>query len=177
MSVASDFRTDLRHADAARQRLDENFYPYVSRDGKFVPVERSAGSIFIQKHCHVDCIAAAKRGGSVTIEEKIVRWKGRRYTAMTVETHSNLERTIDQEIGDGWIATCTADYLLYAFQQEDKSLLVWLFDLPKFRKWFNGVFQAYAISDTSNDFYTTRCRVVPLRNIPDECVKLRNRAA
>jgi hypothetical protein len=172
----ADFRTDLAYAEAARLRLEANFYPQVCRDERFVALERSDGSIYIQRHCHVDCIVAVKSGGSATVEEKIVRWKGRQYSAIAVETHSNLERTGAEDIGDGWIATSVADFLLYAFQQEDESLLAWLFDLPKLREWFNGVFAMFPAVDTSNDRYTTRCRVVPLKDIPGGCVRVRSRA-
>jgi hypothetical protein len=169
----ADFRTDLAYAEAARLRLEANFYPQVCRDERFVALERSDGSIYIQRHCHVDCIVAAKSGGSATVEEKIVRWKGRQYSAIAVETHSNLERTGAEDIGDGWIATSVADFLLYAFQQEDGSLLVWLFHLPQLRTWFGGAYSKYTVADTKNDRYTTRCRVVPLEDIPPECIRLR----
>jgi hypothetical protein len=178
MSVATattDFRTDLAHADHARLRLETGFYPHVSRDGRFVGLDRSPGSLNIQRNCHVDCIVASKQGGSITVEEKLVRWPGYRYTAMTVETHSNLERTGAKDIGDGWIATSTADFLLYGFCQEDGRILVWLFDLPKLREWFVPVASNYRIADTPNTRYTTRCRVVPLADVPAAAVRMSNR--
>lgn len=168
----ADFRTDLAFTDERRALLDKHFYPAVSKDGRFVALGHSEGSLSIQRRCHVDCVVATQKG-SVTVEEKIVRWKGRAYTAITVETHSNLERTGAEPIGDGWIATSVADYLLYAFEQEDVALLVWLFVLPKLREWFTPRVAQYAIADTPNSRYTTRCRVVPLDAIPEECVRVR----
>jgi len=116
----------------------------------------------------------------VTFEEKIVRWPGYSYTAMTVETHSNLERCtkegIDPEgIGDGWIATSVADFLLYGFEQPDDSIRIWVFDLPKLRVWFNNCYRRYRISNTDNRLYTTRCRIVPLRDIAAGCVRVSDR--
>ncbi len=169
----SDFRTDLAFADKVRLQLEANFYPRFCRERRFVALERSDGSLYIQKHCHVDCVVANKSGGSATVEEKIVRWKGRVYDAVVIETHSNLEGSGVQAIGDGWIATSVADFLLYAFQQEDGSLLVWVFDLPNLRKWFVPLCDQFPVTDTSNGPYHTRCRVVPLSRIPEACIKLR----
>jgi len=177
LAVAADFRTDLAFADERRLRLEANFYAKYCRDNRFVSLERSDGSLYIQKHCHIDCVVASRAGGSLTVEEKIVRWKGRAYTAIVVETHSNLERTSDEPIGDGWIKTSVADCLLYAFEQEDGSLRVWLFDLPKLRGWFMQNFERFAVTDKRNDFYTTRCRVVPLDQIPSDCVRAQDKAA
>ena len=139
-------------------------------------LDRSPGSIYIQRNCHVDCIVASQRGGSVAIEEKIVRWPGRHYTAICIETHSNLERT-RETAPDGWIYTSVADYLLYAFEQEDeRSLRVSVFNLPKLRDWFityPGVFPI--TDDRSNIYYTTRCSVVALKKIPDDIYTLKEK--
>lgn len=166
------FKNDLNFANDGQKLLAECFYPKFARDEKFVPLVRSRGSIYIQRNCHIDCVMASKKGGSITVEEKIVRWPGRKYTAMTIETHSNLERTQDQKIGDGWIKTSTADYLLYAFQQENNDLLVWFFDMPELQRWFESNFLEYHISDTPNEFYTTRCRIVPVGDIPKSIICL-----
>jgi len=170
-----DFYTDLAYADSRRKRLDALFYPAASKEGRFVPLERSEGSINVQRSMHVDCIVASPKGGSITVEEKIVRWPGYSYTSITIETHSNLEKTGGSDIGDGWIVTSSADYLLYAFDQPDDRLLVWVFDLPLLREWFLESYTQYRITDSNNRFYTTRCRIVALEDIPSSCVLLRDR--
>lgn len=173
MTLPALFDRDLRFANEQRKRLDKYFYPKVARDGMFVALDRSPGSLYIQRNCHVDCIVASKKGGSVAIEEKIVRWKGRDYTAITVETHSNLERT-RETVGDGWIYTSVADYLLYAFQRQDGKLRVNIFSLPKLRSWFVTCADSFHVVDTPNKFYTTRCALVDLSRIPDEIYTLRD---
>lgn len=175
--ATAEFNTDLEYANTRRLRLDKYFYPQMSLEGRFVPLDRSPGSIYIQREIHVDCVVASHAGGSVTVEEKIVRWKGYHYTAITIETHSNLSRRADDEIGDGWIATSKADFLLYAFEQPNKSLKVWVFDLPKLRDWFTPRVNQYRITDTDNGFYTTRCRIVPLVDIPKHIIRVRAKAA
>jgi len=168
----ADFKQDLAFAERARVLLN-GFYESVAKEGKFVPLERSPGSIWIQRNAHVDCILSSRRGGSVTIEEKIVRWPGYKYSAMTLETHSNLERTQEDDIGDGWMKTSTADILLCAFEGPEGGLTVWAFDLPMLREWFFANFENYPIADTSNRYYTTRCRVVPMAHVPAQAVLVR----
>lgn len=167
------FHNDLQYAERSRERLDRHFYPRMAADGRFVPLGRSDGSMYLQTEAHIDVIVASHSGGSVTVEEKLVRWPGYEYTALAVETHSNLERTGGQAVGDGWIATSRADYLLYAFEQPGGRLKVWVFDLPGLRQWFAPRVGAFPYSDTRNDFYTTRCRVVPLSSIPARLVRVR----
>lgn len=172
----ANFYKDLAFADLSRLRLERYFYPNIARDGRFVGLERSNGSVYIQRHCHVDCIVASKNGGSVAFEEKIVRWPGKKYTAMVIETHSNYERTLEEKIGDGWIKTSVADFLLYAFEQADRRLLTWVFDLPKLREWFiNSDHEKYPLSLTDNGYYSTACRVVPLSDIPADCVVIQDK--
>jgi hypothetical protein len=169
------FKTDLRFADEQRKRLDKYFYPPLAYEGRFVALDRSPGSIYIQRHCHVDCIVASKRGGSVAIEEKITRYKGREYSAITIETHSNLARNPSADIGDGWITTSVADYLLYAFQCKDGRLRVNVFSLPELREWFIPMACSFQYTDTRNTHYVTRCRIVDLSAIPSGVFVIREK--
>lgn len=172
------FLDDLAWVERERMLLDEEFYPEYAHEGRFVPLARSSGSIYVQLRMHIDCIVASKKGGSVLVEEKLVRWprSGKPYEAIAVETHSNFERTKDRPWPDGWIYSSQADCLLYGFQQEDGSFEVWLFSLPGLRDWFIRTDRTvYSEAFTDNGPYSTRCLVVPLSDIPDDVIILRSK--
>ena len=165
----ASFVTDLKYTELARSRLEEFYYPTIAYCGQFVSIGKSAGSLWLQRNAHIDVIMATKKDGSVTVEEKIVRWLGWERDCIMIETHSDYPEL------DGWIAVSKADYLLYGFQLEDRRLSVWVFDLPKLRAWFQPIENSYKIVDTQNRDWLTRCRLVPLKDIPVDCVKAKNK--
>lgn len=170
-------RDGIRQAEA---RLDALFYPHMAAHGRFVRLEGSPGCLALQRTMKIDVVAAVNQTRSATVEEKIVHWPGYAYTAIAVETHSNLGRNGKSLLGDGWIGRSTADYLLYAFLQADEmTMLVWVFWFNKLREWVRPQLASFPLSDTDNygqrgEFlYTTRSRIVALNAIPQECVLIR----
>lgn len=113
--------------------------------------------------------ATQKRGIDVLIGDTKLEFKCVRYEssvgAITIETHSNLERSGNPDgIGDGWIDYSEADWLVWAFM--DKAYVWRMSDL---RVWFYLQDPArWKAFDTSNKGYTTRCRKVPFEDIPIE---------
>ena len=97
-------------------------------------------------------------------ELKIVRYP-RSVGGITIETDSALEyRT------QGWIYYSGADILDWIFLD---AMLRW--SMPELRKWWSEQdVERWAIYDTKNDEYTTRCRRVPIYDIgvPHEYVQL-----
>lgn len=87
----------------------------------------------IQRH-GVDTLVTAK-GRVCTIEEKIVRWKGRPYESLCLETKSC---TIPGREAPGWMVYGAAEWFLYCMMQEDgASLLCHLVeDFQKLKVWF-----------------------------------------
>jgi len=100
--------------------------------------------------------------GDTTFEFKLVRYPSR-IGAITIETHSNLERSGNPDgIGDGWINYSEADWLAWCFT--DKA---YLWRMPDLRVWFYlQDIDQWPAFDTPNRGYTTRVRKVPLKDVP-----------
>lgn len=166
----SPFDVDNEWQRGVRDRiLAPGFYRKHSVEGRYVFVDKGKLATVLQKRYAVDTILQGKQGGAVCIEEKITRWKGRVYTNFFLETRSC---TVPGKESDGWMVYGQADYLLYAFMQEDgQTLVVHLIDFPALRDWFWTVhdrYPAYVMPDTENH---TEGRLVP---IVDVCSKIRN---
>lgn len=129
----------------------------------------------IQMRLHVDVIMQFRPDRCVAIEEKIVRYPGYVYTAMAVETHARLRPDDDDAHGDGWIWTSHAEFLLYAFVQEDGSLRVWVFNLPRLRHWFRNQWHVFESAYVKNVGGLTVVRKVPLQKIPRKIVHVRDK--
>jgi len=173
MTTVANFEKDHAFTERARRLLDRDYYPGKAYMGRFVYVGgNSGGSQAIQRIAHADVVVQHAPGISHVYEEKIVRAK---YAAFTLETHSNFERwgsegaTLTRK--DGWIFTSEADYLLYAFTIEG-GLEVWSLPMVRLREWFVPRETHFPFADVSNVdrsgrvAYTTRCRVVPIKDIP-----------
>lgn len=114
--------------------------------------------------------------GENKIELKIVRWKGREYTAVTLETLSNVEMN-----RVGWMEYSDADTLEYWFARPDG----WLgnsWHMQDLKKWFwqNNRFASFYEHLEPNkapngETYHTASRVVPLIAIPETIYIFRNR--
>lgn len=106
----------------SRQKRDEYLKPHYtihSEEGRFVFCDKGDLAKELQQAA-VDTIMQGEEGRVWAIEEKIVRWKGRRYTAFALETWSC---TVPERERQGWMYTAKCDVLLYCFEQADKSLL------------------------------------------------------
>lgn len=130
-------------------------------DGRFVLMDKGRLAGFMQKRMAVDTIAQRRSGEAVSVEEKIVRWKGRVYTAFCLETHSC---TVKGRESPGWMVYGDADYLLYCFQQDDGSLLCYLMDFQRLKEWFWPLEDRWPTTETTQ-INRTRCRKVPIAEV------------
>jgi hypothetical protein len=158
-----DFDLDNAWQRGVRDRiLAPHFYRERATDGRYVFIDKGKLATVLQKRFAVDTILQGKDGEAICIEEKIVRWKGRAYDSFFLETKSC---TNPGRESDGWMVYGQADYLLYAFEQCDKALLVYLVDFQKLREWFwpaHERYRSYVMPDTSNH---TEGRLVPIADV------------
>lgn len=160
--MANDFERDNIWQRGVRDRiLAPAFYGVFATEGRYVFVDKGRLATMFQKRFAVDTFVQGREGAALCIEEKIVRWPERNepYTAFCLETRSC---TVPGRESDGWMRYGQADYLLYAFQQADDSLIVYLVDFQKLQEWFwprEGLFKKFGPLDTLN---RSEGRVVPI---------------
>lgn len=142
--------------------LGPGLYGRFSREGRYVYIDKGRLASTLQKQFAVDTIMQRINGDAACVEEKIVRWPGFAYKAVTLETKSC---TVAGRESDGWMFYGRADLLNYAMCQEE-TLLVYLVDLARLQEAFWKEFQNFkeTITDQIN---RTACRVVPLAWIND----------
>lgn len=171
--MSAEFDTSRQAEARRRSLLEAHFYPgrvepYIVADGwRF-------GSSRLQSEFKIDAVGRFK-GHCVCIEEKFDTHS--KTGNLCLETHSHLENSPETLAGDGWMSkygdgrpVCRADWLVYAFVESDARLTVWVYHLPRLRDWFLGNLDNYPFSDKPNPGYTTRSRIVPLANVPKNCV-------
>ncbi len=161
----NDFRRDDAWQRGVRDAiLAPGFYGKYAVDGRYVVIDKGALATQLQRDYAVDTIAQGKHGAAVCIEEKIVRWpekRGRPYDCFSLETKSC---TIPGHEKPGWMFYGRADYLLYAFQQRDCTLDVWLIDFPKLQSWFwplEATFPIFRMKERN----MSAGRVVPINDV------------
>lgn len=129
----------------------ETFHGYVLLDsGRFAKSQQDRD---------VDTLAWHSDGEVIAIEEKIVRYPGRKYTAICLETESC---TVPGHIARGWMYYSGADVLLYCMQTGGGGLDCLSIDFPKLHDWFwrnAGDFHIHVMPDTINK---TASRIVPI---------------
>src|SRR3546814_10907038 len=86
----SDFHRDNDWQRQKRDKILSGFYGSYALDGRYVYIDKSSCSVLIQKRLAVDTVLQSKKGGSVCIEEKIVRWPktGRTHERFCLEVRS-----------------------------------------------------------------------------------------
>lgn len=157
----NDFHRDNEWQRKVRDAvLAPGFYHRFSTDGRYVFMDKGRFATILQKRFAVDTIVQRDDGRAVCIEEKIVRWPGRAYTAYSLETESC---TVPGHESDGWMRYAEADWLLYAFMTPSR-LNVHLIEFPKLKEWFWPREQDFAVfqNQTRNK---SRGRVVPIRAV------------
>lgn len=156
------FNDDREFTQRARELLEQQLYPRLAYNGRFVAVDGSAGSRWIQSNAHIDCVVQTGPGVSITVEEKIVR---KLYNAFAVETEGDLQRSQQAGEPDGWIHTSTADVLVYAFTVP-AGLDAYYFRMAALRRWFMQNSDRYLTVERSNGFgdHLARCVLVPVRD-------------
>jgi len=120
------------------RHLLDIFYRHYCYDGRFVSIgdiTRSHFSDILQRQLKTDTVI--QRGGflSYGVEEKVVAWPAsdQPYEAFFLETRSCTNPGHESE---GWMKTCQADVLLYAFEIKDVGLLLFLFPFARLKQWF-----------------------------------------
>ncbi len=155
----SGFARDNEWQRGVRDRvLAPGFYGSYAVEGRYVFIDKGRLATKLQREFAVDTIVQGKNGAAICIEEKIVRWPGRKYTAFTLETQSC---TVPGHESAGWMTYAEADYLLYCFEEADGSLDCYLIDFPKLQEWFWKRDTEFPIFHMTTENRTTG-RVVPI---------------
>ncbi|HET8846721.1 MAG TPA: hypothetical protein VFN35_34985 [Ktedonobacteraceae bacterium] len=120
------------------RHLLDIFYKHFCYDGRFVligDITRSPFSDIVQRQLKTDTIIQRNAFLSYGVEEKVVAWPAsdQPHEAFFLETRSCTNAGRES---DGWMKTCQADVLLYAFEIKDVGLLLFLFPFPRLKQWF-----------------------------------------
>lgn len=158
----TSFTEDREFTQRARELLEEQLYPRLAYNGRFVAVDGSVGSRWIQSNAHIDCVVQTGPGVSITVEEKIVR---KVYTAFAIEVEGDAQRSVEVGEPNGWIYTSTADVLVYAFTVP-AGLDAYYFRMAALRRWFFQNYTRYVQVERPNGFgdHVSRCILVPIRD-------------
>lgn len=138
--------------------IGPGFYGPFSMDGRYVFLDKGRLATDLQKRFAVDTILQGRKGDAVCIEEKIVRWPGYAYDAITLET---MSCTVPGRESDGWMRYGKADWINYAMCQEDGNVLCYLISFPALQEAFWPAHQSFRETTTDQHNRTT-CRIVPL---------------
>ena len=159
----NEFERDDEFQRVVRDHLLKPFYARHSHEGRFVFADKGQLSTILQRELSVDTVMQVPGNKLVGVEEKIVRWKGRVYSAYTLET---ISCTIPGRERKGWMYTARCDVLMYCFGQEDESLLIHAIAFPPLQRWFfeNDRYLQYAATRT-DQINQTECRVVPIADV------------
>jgi hypothetical protein len=160
--LADDFLAALEYTQMMRDKFLVHFYQKYSLEGRYVFIDKSACSTLLQKELAVDTVAQSRDKGSVCIEEKVEQWPGYKRTNFALETDSC---TVSGRERVGWMRYAKADYLLYAFANEDDSCLdVYFIDFPKLRRWFWASEARYE-PHTMDTLNRTKFKKVPIDDV------------
>jgi hypothetical protein len=153
--------------------VTDNVWQRQMRDEFLVPFYRKtfAGHVLLdddgrfsksQQERDVDTLAWKTDGKVIAIEEKIVRYPGRIYTAVCLETESC---TTPGRIARGWMWYSAADILLYCMQTETGDLDCRSIDFPKLYDWFWPLENEFPLHVMANTINKTASRIVPIERI------------
>jgi hypothetical protein len=155
----NEFRRDDEWQRQIRNAvLAPGFYGSYAVDGRYVLIDKGRLAKQLQRQA-VDTILQGKDGNVVSIEEKIVRWVGRPYTAFALET---ISCTVPNREAMGWMSYGEADYLLYCFVTGGGGLDCHLIAFQALQAWFwprEKEFPKFQMTKTLNK---TAGRVVPI---------------
>jgi hypothetical protein len=154
------------------RHLLDIFYKHFCYEGRFVSIGDSTRSPFsdiLQRQLKTDTVIQKGSFLSFGVEEKVVAWpeSNQPYDALFLETRSCTNAGYES---DGWMKTCQADLLLYAFEIKEVGLLLYLFPFPPLQRWFWDTYLPhlprpdYGLS-VMRDENRTEGRVVPLASV------------
>jgi hypothetical protein len=156
-------------------------YTHYCYEGRYVFVNQSACSSRIQQELKTDTLIQKNAGVSHGIEEKIASWpeyKNKPHTAFFLETRSCTNKGYESA---GWMVTCQADLLLYAFEVKDLGLVAYLMDFPQLQQWFWETYLPHLLPAAEKrwimrDANRTEGMLVAIatvvRHVPTECFLL-----
>ena len=157
----NEFFKDLKFAEKSRSRL-KDFYSIKAMDGRYVFINKESGEIGKElQNKSIDTILQITDNKEVYIEEKIVRWKGQKYTAFVLETESCSVKGKEK---DGWMKYGKFDYLLYGFTQENEEIEIYIIPFLKLKKWFWENYKIFP-ETTTTQINQTKCRVVDIETV------------
>jgi len=160
-----------------RDRILKPVYDKWSCEGRYVFIDKGRMVDILQRKLAVDTLLQKDGGEVVAIEEKIVRWSGREYDSLCLETDSC---TVPGHESQGWMHYSEADYLFYCMCQgpiggsSEKcgadcqncwKLQCFIVEFQPLKEWFwprYETFSPFKMKDTINH---TAGRVVPVRQI------------
>ena len=157
------FRRDDAWQKDVRDRVLLGFYGKYALNGRYVFIDKSECSVLIQKRLAVDTMLQG-RNGSVCVEEKIVRYKGKVLERFFLETESNTNPGWESE---GWMKYGEADYLLYCFEKPNGHLDCYLIEFPALKQWFWPRADGYHAHTMPNTINNSRGRLVPTIDVAE----------
>ena len=160
----NEFWQDDAWQKGIRDRILKPFYREHSWEGRYVFADKGKLADKLQREMAVDTVLQKEQNALLSIEEKIVRWKGKAYKAFVLETWSC---TVAGRESQGWMYTAQCDYLFYCFVQEDeKSCISYLIPFDKLKAWFfeNDRYLNFPKTIT-NQINKTECRVVNIVDV------------
>jgi hypothetical protein len=166
----SDFHNDDKWQRLERDgKLVPAIYRTYAFEGRYILVDKGRFATLLQRRYAVDTLAQGSGGHIVAIEEKIVRWPGRIYTAFTLETKSCTKPGHES---NGWMIYGQADQLLYCFNQSNGDLDCYYIDFQILKSWFWTIESHLPIFIMHNTINRTAGRVVPIQmvvaNVPTD---------
>lgn len=129
----NSFHDDNNWQRGKRDAYLKGWYGKYSHDGRFIFLDKGRFAELVQKQLAADTIAQSVDGSVVSIEEKIVRWKGRKYKSICVETESC---TVPGHESPGWGRYGNFDYLFYCMEMENGNLDARMIRGPELLTWF-----------------------------------------
>lgn len=133
---ANNFQENYTFGVKTYRHLLAVLYKQYCYEGRYVFVQNSSFSDHIQRDLKTDTLIQKEEQVSYGIEEKVVSWpeyKEIPHTAFFLETRSCTNEGHERA---GWMVTCKADKLLYAFEIKDLGLVAYLMDFPPLQQWF-----------------------------------------
>jgi hypothetical protein len=126
--------------------------------GAHICLDSGRLSTFLQNVYAIDTVLLHKDQGVIGVEEKIVRWPGQPYSALTLET---MSCSVPGYESDGWMRYGKADWLLYGCCQEDGRILCYKTDFLKLQDKFWPAEDSFPLT-RSQQKNRTICRVVDI---------------
>lgn len=138
----NDFQVNYDFGVKKYRHLLDIFYKHYCYDGRFVcisAIEKSHLAELLQRELKMDTMIQKSKYVSYSVEEKVVSWpeQDEPYSAFFLETRSC---TNEGHQSAGWMDTCEADRLLYAFEIKGVGLLIYFLPFPRLKQWFRDVY-------------------------------------